>query len=69
MTTINNSNIKPAFFIFGNKGSVWTNTVHIARKGDPVTFCGVPMLSSNHGRDEQAGCPHCLVKYKELTGE
>ena len=56
-------------YMFGNKGAVWSNKVHIAKSGDAVTLCGTPMLSSNHAKYEgveHIGCPSCLAKYHNL---
>jgi hypothetical protein len=56
-------------YMFGNKGAVWSNKVHIAKSGDAVTLCGTPMLSSNHAKYEGVeyiGCPSCLAKYHNL---
>jgi len=60
------------FYMFGNKGSVWENKVHIAKSGvgNSTTLCDTPMLSSNWARIEnveEIGCPECLSKYNELT--
>jgi len=60
------------FYMFGNKGAVWSNEAHIAQSGVFAggTLCGTPMLSSNWAAIEdvkEIGCPECLAKYKELT--
>lgn len=55
------------YYLFGNKGAVWSNKVHIAQSGSPVTLCGTPMLSSNWASIngvKEAGCPECLAKLK-----
>ncbi len=62
------SELKSNYYMFGNKGSVWSNTVHIAKSGDYSTLCEMPMLSNNWARIEQVehiGCPECLAKYNE----
>jgi hypothetical protein len=59
------SELKSIYYAFGNKGAVWTNTVHIAESGSPVTLCGTPMLSTNWASIEgikEIGCPECLKK-------
>ena len=58
--------LKPNYFIFGNKGNVWSNTAHIFKAGEG-NLCGTPALSTNHARlqnVEEIGCPQCLAKYK-----
>ena len=60
--------LKKNYYMFGNKGAVWSNKVHIAKSGDYGTLCGTPMLSNNWARIEQVehiGCPECLAKYNE----
>jgi len=62
---MNQTKLNSNQYLFGNKGVVWTNTVHIAQSGDAVTLCGTPMLSSNWASIEgvkEAGCPACLAK-------
>lgn len=54
-------------YLFGNKGAVWTNTIHIASKGG-TTLCGTAMLSTNWSAyldDPKPGCPECLRIYNE----
>lgn len=56
------------FYLFGNKGNVWSNTSHIASVGSSTTLCGTPMLSSNWAKIENIqniGCPSCLKIYKK----
>jgi hypothetical protein len=65
---MNVNELKSIYYLFGNKGAVWTNTVHIAQSGDAVTLCGTPMLSSNWASIEgvkEAGCPKCLAIVKD----
>jgi hypothetical protein len=64
--------LKPNFYMFGNKGAVWTNTVHIAQAGifAGTTLCGTPMLSTNWARIENVehiGCPECLEEYNKIN--
>ncbi len=64
------SDLAKGFFMFGNKGSVWNNSAHIAKNNDPVTLCNVPMLSTNWAHIEnlqEIGCEKCIKKYIELT--
>lgn len=66
------SELKSNFYMFGNKGAVWSNKAHIAQSGifASTTLCETPMLSNNWARIEdvkEIGCPECLAKYKELT--
>lgn len=63
------TDLKPNYFIFGNKGTVWSNTAHIY-KSDVGILCGVPALSTNWARIEKLetiGCPECLKKYNETN--
>lgn len=64
------SELKNGYYLFGNKGTVWSNSAHIAKSGQPVTMCDTPMLSTNWARIEQLehiGCPECIEKYKNET--
>jgi hypothetical protein len=59
--------LKQGFYIFGNKGDVWTDKAHIAKIGEPITLCSIPMLSHNWAEREEVkeiGCPKCLAKYE-----
>jgi hypothetical protein len=52
-------------YLYGNKGAVWSNKVHIAQSGSFTgrTLCGTPMLATNHAAHEgiqEAGCPECI---------
>lgn len=63
---IHQSNLKEGYSLFGNKGSVWSNTAHIYKNGEG-NLCGTPALSTNWVRIEKvehAGCPGCLEAYK-----
>jgi len=63
------SELKESYYMFGNKGNVWSNTAHIAKSDmSGTTLCGTPMLSNNWARIEKVeeiGCPECLAIYKE----
>jgi hypothetical protein len=66
------SELKPNFYMFGNKGAVWSNTAHIAQSGIFAggTLCGTPMLSTNWARIENVehiGCPECLEAYNKIN--
>lgn len=66
------SELKNGYHLFGNKGTVWSNSAHIAKSDlSGRTMCGTPMLSTNWARIEQLehiGCPECIEKYKnEIT--
>lgn len=66
--------LKPNFYLFGNKGTVWSNTAHIAKSGDfsGRTLCSTPMLSTNWARIEgleHVGCPECIKIYNELISK
>lgn len=64
--------LKPNFYMFGNKGAVWSNAAHIAQSGtfSGTTLCGTPMLSTNWARIENVeniGCPECLEAYNKIN--
>lgn len=62
-----NTELKPNQMIYGNKGSVWTNTAHIYESGIG-NLCGTPALATNWARLEgikEVGCPGCLKKFEE----
>jgi hypothetical protein len=71
MKKVNIKDLGPGYFIFGNKGNVWSGTAHAYKSGfGPGTgnLCGTPALSSNHAyneRIEEVGCPECLAKLQE----
>lgn len=53
-------------YLFGNKGNVWTDSVHIAEESSSVTLCDTPMLSSNWAaitEVEKPGCLKCRTLY------
>lgn len=63
------SQLKDGYYIYGNKGNVWSDTAHIY--GDNGNLCGTPALSSNWAQMEDVkhiGCKVCLEKYR-LTEE
>jgi hypothetical protein len=63
------SELKEGYHMFGNKGTVWSNSAHIAKSGHyGNTMCGTPMLSTNWARIEkleEVRCPDCLKIYNE----
>ena len=61
--------LKPGYFVFGNKGAVWSNECHIAKAGlHSTTLCGTPMLSRNYGVDEEhIGCEECIAAYEKIV--
>jgi hypothetical protein len=62
--------LKAGFWIFGNKGNVWSDNAHIFKAGSSATLCGVPMLSNNWAKldgVEHIGCEKCLKIYNEKT--
>ena len=64
---IHQKDLEPNYSLFGNKGSVWSNTAHIYKSGEG-NLCGTPALSTNWVRIEgieEAGCPECLDIYKK----
>lgn len=63
------SELKTGYYLFGNKGTVWSNNAHIAKSGSNTTLCGTPMLSTNwaqKGDLENANCKECNHAYKGL---
>jgi hypothetical protein len=68
---MNKNELKSNYYIFGNKGSVWSNACHISKSQSNATLCGSPMLSNNWAiieKIEHIGCPKCLKMY-ELENE
>lgn len=67
------SELKEGYHMFGNKGTVWNNSAHIAESGfKSTTLCGTPMLSTNWARIEELkeiGCKECLKIYNELQNK
>ncbi len=60
--------LDPQHYLFGNKGSLWSEQAHIAQSGfnRSGTNCGIPMLSSNWiaiEGVEQAGCAKCIKRF------
>jgi hypothetical protein len=65
---MNKNNLKQGYYIFGNKGNVWSNNAHIFQTGTSLTLCGVPMLSTNWAKIDdvqEIGCNKCLEIYNE----
>lgn len=71
------TDLTPEYIGFAGKGDMWSNNLHIAKRGfDPSTLCGKPMLSHNYApgpfggitRDE-IGCTHCLDEYMQAMGK
>lgn len=60
-------------YLFGNKGAVWSDKIHIWESGNfSTTMCGTPGLSSNWAaieEKEEAGCPECITKFLEAKKE
>jgi hypothetical protein len=66
--TIQTAALNPQYYMFGNKGAVWSNKVHITKAGLSTTLCGTPMLSTNHAVYKgvtEVGCEACIKKYFE----
>jgi hypothetical protein len=64
---MNKKDLKSGYYIYGNKGNVWSNTAHIYKSGTG-NLCGTPALASNWAvieGVEHIGCPNCLTKYKD----
>ena len=72
LTRVNVGDLKNGYYIFGNKGNVWSNECHIGKSDfSGRTLCGVPMLSSNWARIEEVNsilCTKCLEHYKQQCG-
>lgn len=67
LNRVNVSDLKPGYYIFGNKGNVWEDTAHIYKTGEG-NMCGTPALSTNWARIEEVktiGCPECLKRYNQ----
>ena len=67
---MNKAELKPGYYQYGNKGAVWTKSVHIYKSGDDThrTLCGLPMLATNWARIweyQDCDCKECLTKYNE----
>lgn len=72
MKYILTKNLLPGYSMFGNKGAVWNDRVHITKDRLTTTLCGLPMLSSNHARLENImtiGCPECINIYNLETAK
>lgn len=70
---MNNTTLLPKYMLYGNKGAVWSKTIHIAEVGfSPTTLCGTPMLATNWANYEQnaeAGCAKCIETLKQIKTE
>ena len=74
MTNLKKINIRELsseYFIYGNKGNVWSNTAHAYKTGfdsDSGNLCKTPALANNHARwndIQEVGCIECLeIIYK-----
>ena len=68
---MNIKDLKSGYYIYGNKGNVWSNTAHIYKNGTG-NLCGTPALSSNHAAMsgiEEVGCEECLKIIQHFTNE
>jgi hypothetical protein len=68
---INIRELSSEYFIYGNKGNVWSNTAHAYKTGfgeDSGNLCKTLALANNHARwndIEEVGCIECLeIIYK-----
>ena len=57
-------NLIDGFYVYGNKGAMWTDKAHIAWRGS-TTLCGTPMLATNHAGNAgcEPKCPACIDAY------
>ena len=65
---MNKSELKPGYYMYGNKGACWSDKIHIAKNNSSTTLCGQPMLASNWARilkKETIGCANCMTTYKQ----
>lgn len=63
------TDLNPDFHMFGNKGTVWNNSAHIAKNNSALTLCNTPMLSTNWAKIEKLGiigCQECVQIYHLL---
>jgi hypothetical protein len=66
-TPIHQDYLKDGYYIFGNKGNVWTDTAHIYKSGYG-NLCKTPALSFNHAKYEgvtHSGCTICNIIYRK----
>lgn len=64
--------LKPGYYMFGNKGALWNKTAHIAKSSQHHTLCNTSMLSTNWCRIEgvdEIGCPKCLAEYNKQQND
>lgn len=56
------------YYVYGNKGSLWSNNAHAAFPGESTTVCGKPMLATNwcgiQGVNE-VQCEECKSKLQQ----
>jgi len=58
--------LKSGYYMYGNKGAMWSNQAHIWKSGDSTTLCGTPGLARNHcamNNVKEIGCEECLKIY------
>lgn len=73
-TSIKKEDLKNGFYMFGNKGAVWSNKIHIAQTGfssGSGTLCKTPMLSRNWADlmyEKEIGCSECIEEYNKMNG-
>jgi hypothetical protein len=51
---------KHAYYLFGGKGDVWSNTAHLSKGLMATTLCGRPMLSTNWVRINEVNVVGCI---------
>lgn len=64
MDKIKTDELPRGYYIYGNKGAVWSDKVHAVRTGEGTTLCGGFMLANNHAKwqnIDHVGCPDCLM--------
>jgi hypothetical protein len=64
---MNASELKPGYYLYGNRGAVWSNEAHIYESGKG-NLCGTPALATNWVRINDVktvGCPKCLEEYNK----
>ena len=58
--------LKPEYYMYGNKGNFWNNEAHIAKSTYNTTLCGTQMLATNHcklNNVQEIGCLKCINIY------
>ena len=58
--------MKKGYYLYGNKGDLWSNKLHIAKSGSVSgTLCrGVISRHNASGPESKAGCPECKRIYE-----